>query len=108
MSRKASGRDAAEAPPPSFEERLAQLEAIVAELEEGELGLDAALQRFEQGMKLLKDCFQLLEQAEQRIALVTGVSPQGEVETAPFDTAASEELARRGEKHAHRRSAGRQ
>jgi exodeoxyribonuclease VII small subunit len=107
VSKKVSGRGTSDSSPPTFEQRLSQLEAIVAELEEGELGLDAALQRFEQGIKLLKDCFQLLEQAEQRIALVTGISPQGEAETAPFDAAASEELARRGETHAHRRSSGR-
>ena len=50
-----------------FEEALAQLEQIVAELEAGQLSLQEALERFEQGMVLKEFCEQQLAEAEARI-----------------------------------------
>jgi exodeoxyribonuclease VII small subunit len=41
---------------PGFDERLARLEAIVAELEDGELGLEGALERYREGVELLRGC----------------------------------------------------
>lgn len=41
---------------PTFDERLQRLEALVAELEQGGGGLEAALARYAEGVKLLKDC----------------------------------------------------
>lgn len=40
----------------SFDARLARLEAIVGELEGGELGLEGALERYRDGVGLLKAC----------------------------------------------------
>jgi exodeoxyribonuclease VII small subunit len=57
----------------SFEQSLARLEQIVRELEDSQLGLDAALGCYEQGVKLIKDCHSRLQTAEQRILLLTGV-----------------------------------
>jgi exodeoxyribonuclease VII small subunit len=74
---------------PSFESALAELEAIVHALEDGELPLDEALTRYEGGIALLKRCYALLEQAEQRIELLTGVDAEGNPTTAPFDAAAT-------------------
>ncbi len=70
---------------PSFEEALAQLEGIVRHLEEGELGLDEALARYEDGVKLLRRCQQLLEQAERRIELLSGVDAEGNPISTPFE-----------------------
>ncbi|MEX0612007.1 MAG: exodeoxyribonuclease VII small subunit, partial [Pirellulales bacterium] len=53
----------------SFEESLEELEKIVAELESGKLGLSDALARYEQGVKHLKACQQLLEHAERKVEL---------------------------------------
>lgn len=50
-----------------FEEALEQLEAIVAELEGGQVELDRMLERFERAMALRKRCAELLAQAEARI-----------------------------------------
>ncbi len=50
----------------TFEESLDELEKIVAELESGKLGLSDALARYEQGVKHLKGCQQLLERAERQ------------------------------------------
>jgi exodeoxyribonuclease VII small subunit len=70
----------------SFELSLAELEAIVHDLEEGQLGLAESLDRYEQGVKHLKHCFQLLQQAERKIDLLTGVADDGTAQSAPFAT----------------------
>jgi exodeoxyribonuclease VII small subunit len=74
---------------PCFEDALAELETIVHELEEGELGLAESLERYEQGVKHLKHCYALLKDAEQKIELLTGVSDEGRPLTEPFDNQAA-------------------
>jgi len=69
----------------SFEHSLAELEAVVHDLEEGQLGLAEALARYEQGVKHLKHCYQLLEAAERKIELLTDVADNGTPGTEPFD-----------------------
>lgn len=69
---------------PCFEDALAALETIVHQLEEGELGLAEALDRYEQGVKHLKHCYALLKQAERKIELLTGVTEDGTPLTQPF------------------------
>jgi exodeoxyribonuclease VII small subunit len=56
-----------------FEESLAELEQVVRDLESGQLGLDDALTRYERGITLIKHCHARLQEAEQRILLVTRV-----------------------------------
>jgi exodeoxyribonuclease VII small subunit len=70
---------------PSFEEALGQLESIVRQLEEGEIGLNEALEQYEKGVKLLRRCYDLLEHAERRIELLSGVDPQGNPLLTPMD-----------------------
>jgi exodeoxyribonuclease VII small subunit len=84
----------------SFEHSLAELETIVRDLEEGQLGLDEALTRYEQGVKHLKHCYHLLQNAERKIELLTGVTDDGTAVTKPLDETA-EPLA---EKAGRRRS----
>lgn len=74
---------------PNFEHSLAALEAIVHDLEDGQLGLAEALARYEQGVKHLKHCHELLTQAERKIELLTGVADDGTAITAPFDDEAA-------------------
>ena len=50
-----------------FEEALTQLEEIVAELEEGELALEEAVEKFQRGMALKQLCERRLKQAEANI-----------------------------------------
>src|SRR5207244_8599980 len=69
----------------NFEHSLAALEAIVHDLEEGQLGLAEALGRYEQGVKHLQQCYQLLEAAERKIELLTGVAADGTAKTESFD-----------------------
>ncbi len=53
-----------------FEEALARLEAIVAELERGELPLEDSMRIFEEGMKLSKVCLKMLEEAERKVEIL--------------------------------------
>jgi len=89
---------------PSFEESLEALEKIVAELESGKLGLSEALARFEEGMKHLRSCQQLLEQAERKIELLSGVDADGNPVTQPFVESESDSLEEKAASRAKRRT----
>jgi len=73
----------------SFEESLAALESIVDDLEEGSLGLEESLKNFEHGIRVMRRCYQILEQAEQRIEILTGLDEDGNALVAPFDASAT-------------------
>ncbi len=77
----------------TFEEALSNLERIVAELEQGSLGLEESLARFERGMRLLRRCYEVLQQAEQRIEIVTKVDAEGRAVTEPFTARATLDTA---------------
>jgi exodeoxyribonuclease VII small subunit len=51
----------------TFEEALEQLEAVIEAMEAGEVPLDALVEKYEEGGKLLKRCQERLAQAELRI-----------------------------------------
>lgn len=55
----------------SFEEAMKRLESIVKELEDGELPLEKALELFSEGIELSRLCQSSLEEAEQRIMVLT-------------------------------------
>lgn len=69
----------------SFEEALARLEALVAALEGGDLPLEEALRRFEEGVRLTRLCTARLEDAERRVHLLTR-GPDGAPQEVPFLT----------------------
>ena len=54
----------------NFEEALQNLESLVEAMEAGELSLEESLKAFEQGIKLTRECQQMLEQAEQKVQLL--------------------------------------
>ena len=53
-----------------FEDAIKKLEDIAKELENGELGLDESVEKFEEGMKLSKVCTKMLNEAEKKINLL--------------------------------------
>ncbi len=53
-----------------FEDHLKQVEDAVKTLESGQLGLEASLEKYESGMKALKQCYSILQQAEKKIQLL--------------------------------------
>jgi len=63
---------AASAPVVDLEKSLAELEAIVEQLESGELPLDKSLQEFERGVRLSRECQGALKAAEQRVQVLMG------------------------------------
>ncbi|MBD5084390.1 MAG: exodeoxyribonuclease VII small subunit [Clostridiales bacterium] len=69
----------------SFEESMARLEAIVAQLEKGECGLDQSLKLFEEGAKLAGQCEELLDKAEQKVNLLLANDQE-----VPFEEEANE------------------
>jgi exodeoxyribonuclease VII small subunit len=81
-----------EEPEPTFEDALTRVERIVADLERGEPALSAALAKYEDGVKLLRFCHDLLDRAERSVALLTGVDDRGDPTTAPFDASATAAL----------------
>ena len=88
----------------SFENALARLEGIVDQLEDGEVGLAEALAVYEEGVKHLRQCYQLLERAERRIELLTGVDAEGNPVSQPFDEAETATLEKKGASRSRRRT----
>jgi len=73
----------------SFEQALLRLDEIVRLLEEGELGLDDAMRHYEEGVKLLRQSYELLQRAERKIELLSGFDAEGNPVTQPFDDTAT-------------------
>jgi exodeoxyribonuclease VII small subunit len=65
---------------PSFEERLAALEAVVRDLEGEELPLEASLDRYKEGVEHLRACRELLDSAEARLAELVADGDGGALE----------------------------
>ena len=54
----------------TFEENLAELEAVVTKLEQGDVALEEALSEFQKGMKLSKSLQKTLKEAEETLVKV--------------------------------------
>ncbi len=67
-----------------FEQALERLEAIVAEMEAGELDLETMIERFEEGRRNLKLCSAKLDEVERRIEML--VKKDDAVTLEPFET----------------------
>lgn len=88
-----------------FEAALAELEEIVHTLEEGEIGLSESLARYEKGVKLLRQCYGMLDGAQRRIELLTAVDAEGRPVAAPVDDTELT-LEQKAKRRSRRRSAG--
>ena len=67
----------------NFESSMARLEEIVSLLERGDAPLDQAMALFEEGAKLLRECTRQLDEAEQKVTLLTA-GKDGELREEPF------------------------
>lgn len=54
----------------NFEDAMKKLEEIANELERNDLDLDTSVLKFEEGMKLSKQCSKMLEEAEKKISVL--------------------------------------
>lgn len=68
---------------PNFEKTLAELEKLVANLEEGNLSLDESLAGFKQGIELTRQCQAVLDNAQQTVAQLTNAEDQESLK--PFE-----------------------
>ena len=68
----------------NLEKSLAELEELVEELESGDLPLDKAMKKFEQGIKLTRSCQTALKDAEQKVEILLQ-SAGGEESLQDFD-----------------------
>ena len=70
----------------SIETALGRLEAIVSEIEQTPPPLETLIERYEEGMGLLKTCRERLDAAEKRIEIITRTG-RGDVTLEPFEAA---------------------
>lgn len=80
--------------PLQFEQALAELDIILRELEDGTTTLEDALARYERGVALLRQCYDQLRDAEQRVKVLAGAAEDGTPDLKPFDHVASIETAK--------------
>jgi exodeoxyribonuclease VII small subunit len=59
----------------SFEKNLHALETVVEQLESGELSLEESLAQFERGIVLARECQRALQEAEQKVQILTQKTP---------------------------------
>ena len=70
-----------------LEKALADLESLVEELESGDLPLEKAMQKFEEGIKLTRGCQAALKEAEQKVEILLRTAG-GEESLEEFDSEA--------------------
>ena len=68
---------------PDFETALAELEALVEKMEQGDLSLDESLRQFERGVQLTRSCQQALKDAEQKVQVL--MEKDGQASLEPFE-----------------------
>lgn len=71
--------------PLKFEEAIQKLEEIVTQIEEGKVSLEESIEKYAQGIDLVKQCRGILDQAEKKIQLLgrgdgDNLEPSGELE----------------------------
>jgi len=69
-----------------FEDYLASVEKIISDLESGNLDLEKSLEKYEEGVKLLKKCYEILQAMEKKIEVLTK-DEQGKLVTKPMKKA---------------------
>lgn len=85
MARKSEKTDqAAETAPEPYDELVARLEKVVGELESGGLPLERSIEKFAEGMRLVREAGARLDEAERRVEQLVR-SASGEDEEVPFD-----------------------
>jgi exodeoxyribonuclease VII small subunit len=68
----------------SFEQAMRQLEKIIQEMESGDLPLEKAMNKFEEGMRLTQFCSQKLNDTEKKIQVLLKDHQGEEVTYKPF------------------------
>jgi len=69
----------------TFEKSMKELEQIVQELESGDLSLEGAIKKFEEGIRLTKFCSEKLDETEKKITMLLR-DQEGNISEKPFIT----------------------
>ena len=69
----------------TFESAAKELEQIVSQMEKGDLPLETALAKFEEGMKLYEFCSKKLDEVEKKVTLILQ-DAEGNLKETPFGT----------------------
>ena len=67
----------------NFETKMGELEKIVNDLEKGDMNLDDSLVKFEEGMKISKECSKMIDDAEKKITIL--LEKDGEIKEEEFE-----------------------
>jgi exodeoxyribonuclease VII small subunit len=76
---------------PDFEQSLTELEALVAKLEQGDVPLEEALQTFERGVALTRQCQSALRTAQQKVEVLLARNGEETIESLVDDEADDED-----------------
>lgn len=68
----------------TFENAMKRLENIVQDLESGDLSLDEALKKFQEGMKLSRFCSDKLDESEKKVSILLR-DEEGGIQEEPFE-----------------------
>lgn len=74
----------------TFETYLLQVEAAVKSLEGGKLQLEESIEKYESGIKALRQCYAILDQAEKKIQLLVK-EKDGTLTAKDFDPSSTDE-----------------
>ena len=78
----------------TFETYLSQVSEAVGALESGKLKLEESIEKYESGIKALRQCYIILEQAEKRIQLLVK-EKDGSLSAKDFEPAGEEKSAKK-------------
>jgi exodeoxyribonuclease VII small subunit len=76
---------------PDFEQSLAELEALVAKLEQGDVPLEDALKTFERGVALTRQCQAALRTAQQKVEVLLARNGEETIEAFSDDEAEADD-----------------
>jgi exodeoxyribonuclease VII small subunit len=68
----------------TFEQSIEQLEKIVQEMEDGDMPLEKAMKKFEEGIKLSNDCMDQLDETEKKITMLIKENERSRPLEEPF------------------------
>lgn len=83
-----------QSPPKNFEEALEELERILGAIEQGQVGLEESLAKYERGTFLIQHCRGVLQSAEKQIELLSKGPPAAASASPPAPAAADVEIER--------------
>ncbi|UCE54664.1 MAG: exodeoxyribonuclease VII small subunit [Desulfobacterales bacterium] len=67
----------------TFEQSMKQLEQIILELESGDLPLEKAIKKFEEGIQLSRFCSKMLDETEKKVSILLE-DTEGNIKETPF------------------------